>query len=42
MNEEVESLMIFGSAHAIISKDKIDDYDWETLPEYKTKINKLS
>ena len=42
MNDEVESLMLFGSAHAIIMYYEIEKYDWDNLPNYITTLNKLS
>lgn len=42
MTNDVESIMVFGSAKAILMYDEIDSYDWETLPRYKTKLHKLS
>ena len=42
MTEEVESLMIFGSARAIIMRGEIQSYDWNNLPAYITPLNKLS
>ena len=42
MTDEVESLMLFGSVTSIIMKDEIVTYDWKTLPEYKTKLYKMS
>ena len=42
MTDEVESLMIFGSARAIIMRGEINSYDWDNLPSYITPLNKLS
>ena len=42
MNDEVESLMLFGSAHAIMMYSEIEIYDWESLPRYMTKLSRLS
>lgn len=42
MTNEPESLMISNSVDRIIMSDEIETYDWKTLPEYKTKLEKLS
>lgn len=42
MTEDVESLMISNTARAIIRESEIEDYDFTTLPEYKTTLDKLS
>ena len=42
MTEEVESIMLFGSATAIIMANEIEKYDWKNLPHYITPLNKLS
>ena len=42
MTDETESLMISESVHAIIKKEEISNYDWATLPSYRTKLEKLS
>lgn len=42
MTNEAESLMISNYCDKIISKDEIDNYDWENRPAYKTKMEKLS
>ena len=42
MTDEVESLMLFGSVNTIIMKDEIQKYDWKSLPDYKTKLYKMS
>ena len=41
LTDEPESLMISNSCSRIITADEIEDYDWETLPEYKTDLEKL-
>jgi len=42
MTDEIESLMITNSLDRIISEKEIETYDWENLPHYKTKLEKLS
>lgn len=42
MTEDVESLMISNTARAIIRESEIEGYDFTTLPEYKTTLDKLS
>lgn len=42
MTDGPESLMISNSINAIIKEEEIDSYDWNTLPNYKTNLEKLS
>ena len=42
MTDESESLMISNSVNTIIKKEEIESYDWISLPDYKTTLNKLS
>lgn len=42
MTDEPESLMITNSVSAIITEAEIETYDWQELPYYKTKIERLS
>lgn len=42
MTDEPESLMISNSVDRIIMSSEIEAYDWKTLPEYKTNLEKLS
>lgn len=42
MTDEPESLMISNSVDRIITSAEIETYDWKTLPEYKTNLEKLS
>lgn len=42
MTDEPESLMISNSIDRIIMSNEIETYDWKTLPEYKTNLEKLS
>lgn len=42
MSDDVESIMLFGSVDVIINYDNVDEYNWEDLPEYKIKFDKLS
>lgn len=42
MTDEPESLMISNSVDRIITEAEIETYDWKTLPEYKTALEKLS
>jgi nucleoside 2-deoxyribosyltransferase len=42
MTDEPESLMITNSVDAIISEAEIETYDWDNLPAYKTKMEKIS
>lgn len=42
MNDQAESLMVTNSVNTIITKDEIDEYDWEYMPRIKTRINQLS
>ena len=42
MTDEPESLMVTQSADVIITKEEISSYDWNNIPNYKTKLNKLS
>jgi len=36
MTENTESVMIFGSAHAIMDAWEVESYDWEAKPSYIT------
>lgn len=42
MTEEPESLMISNSVDRIIMSNEIETYDWNTLPKYKTKLERVS
>ena len=42
MTDEIESLMVTNSVHAIIKESEIEDYAWTSLPEYKTGLSKIS
>ena len=42
MTDETESLMVTNSVHAIIKESEIEEYDWTSLPEYKTGVSKIS
>lgn len=42
MTDGAESLMITNSVRAIIQREDISTYDFTTLPEYKTILNKIS
>ena len=42
MTNGAESLMITNSVRAIIQREDISTYDFTTLPEYKTTLDKIS
>ena len=42
MTDGAESLMITNSVRAIIQREDISTYDFTTLPEYKTTLDKIS
>ena len=42
MTSGAESLMITNSVRAIIQREDISTYDFTTLPEYKTTLDKIS
>lgn len=42
MTDEAESLMLTNSVRAIIQREDISTYDFTTLPEYKTTLDKIS
>lgn len=42
MTQEAESLMITNSADAILKREDIDFYDWDTLPSMRCPLEKLS
>lgn len=42
MTDEIESLMVTNSVHAIISEKDIENYDWINRPVYKTTLSKIS
>lgn len=42
MNDDVESLMITQSVHAIMKREEISSYDWKLLPPFRTGLNDIS
>lgn len=42
MTDGAESLMLTNSVRAIIQREDISTYDFTTLPEYKTTLDKIS
>ena len=42
MTEDPESLMIRNSVDAMIKENEIETYNWEYMPNYKVKADKLS
>ena len=42
MTDEIESLMVTNSVHAIITEKEIETYDWTNRPNYKAALSKIS
>ena len=42
MNDQPESLMVTNSVDVILKQEEIEEYDWTSLKEYKTKLDRIS
>lgn len=42
MTNDVESLMITSTARAIVREDELNQYDFDTLPNFKTTLEQIS
>jgi len=42
MTNDVESLMITSTARAILREEELNQYDFDTLPEFKTTLEQIS